>query len=156
VAASAGGGKPGTLAGSWNVDSFFDITYRIDFVGHAGGPLGGMSGSTTGTIRMQAGQPSVLGVPAEPSFQKVQLTNRPNPFVGVRGTPLEYRLPSPARVNLAVYDAPGSRVRLLTDERLPAGPHAMMWDGRNEAGRLAPSGAYFVKLAVEGKVVATT
>lgn len=43
--------------GNWNVDSFFDITYRIDFVGHPGGPFGGMSGSTTGTIRMQAGQP---------------------------------------------------------------------------------------------------
>jgi hypothetical protein len=35
----------------WAVDSFFDITYRIDFVGHSGGPIGGMSGSTTGTFR---------------------------------------------------------------------------------------------------------
>lgn len=35
--------------GNWNVDSFFDVTYRIDFVGHPGGPIGGMSGSTTGT-----------------------------------------------------------------------------------------------------------
>lgn len=42
----------------WNVDSFFDITYRIDFVGHPGGPFGGLSGSTTGTIRMQCGQPT--------------------------------------------------------------------------------------------------
>lgn len=40
--------------GNWNVDSFFDITYRIDFVGAPGGPLAGMSGSTTGTIRMVA------------------------------------------------------------------------------------------------------
>jgi len=48
----------GTPGGNWNVDSFFDITYRIDFVGHSPGPLGGMSGSTTGTIRMQAGQPA--------------------------------------------------------------------------------------------------
>src|SRR6185436_3755703 len=39
----------------WAVDSFFDITYRIDFVGHAGGHIGGMSGSTTATIRMQVG-----------------------------------------------------------------------------------------------------
>lgn len=38
--------------GDWNVDSFFDITYRIDFVGAPGGPYAGMSGSTTGTIRM--------------------------------------------------------------------------------------------------------
>ncbi|MEP0843521.1 MAG: hypothetical protein HRF43_12535 [Phycisphaerae bacterium] len=41
--------------GNWAVDSFFDITYRIDFVGAPGGPLAGRSGSTTGTIRMQAG-----------------------------------------------------------------------------------------------------
>src|SRR5262245_41344065 len=43
--------------GTWNVDSFFDITYRIDFVGHPGGPLGGRSGSTTGTARFQMGEP---------------------------------------------------------------------------------------------------
>src|SRR5439155_25477940 len=42
-------------SGNWNVDSFFDITYRIDFVGHPGGALGGMSGSTTATIRMGTG-----------------------------------------------------------------------------------------------------
>src|SRR5436190_7316152 len=39
-----------------NVDCFFGIPYRIDFVGHLGGPLRGMSGSTTGTIRMATGQ----------------------------------------------------------------------------------------------------
>ncbi len=39
--------------GNWAVDSFFDITYRIDFVGAPGGPFGGESGSTTGTVRVQ-------------------------------------------------------------------------------------------------------
>ncbi|MDO8629490.1 MAG: hypothetical protein Q7R41_03265, partial [Phycisphaerales bacterium] len=41
----------------WAVDSFFDITYRIDFVGAPGGRLAGRSGSTTATIRMQTGGP---------------------------------------------------------------------------------------------------
>lgn len=45
--------------GNWNVDSFFDITYRIDFIGAPGGPFGGTSGSTTGTIRMELGEPYV-------------------------------------------------------------------------------------------------
>ena len=49
--------------GQWNVDSFFDITYRIDFVGAPGGALGGMSGSTTGTIRMQLGVPAPGALP---------------------------------------------------------------------------------------------
>jgi len=38
--------------GNWHVDSFFDITYRIDFVGAPGSVLSGMSGSTTGTTRI--------------------------------------------------------------------------------------------------------
>lgn len=55
--------------GTWNVDSFFDITYRIDFSGAAGGPFGGMSGSTTATIRMVArGQcgPNAAGTACQP------------------------------------------------------------------------------------------
>ncbi|MCH7883884.1 MAG: hypothetical protein IIC01_01415, partial [Planctomycetes bacterium] len=42
-------------SGDWNVDSFFDMTYRIDFEGCDGTKLEGMSGSTTGRIRMQTG-----------------------------------------------------------------------------------------------------
>ena len=49
-----------TQGGSWAVDSFFDISYRIDFIGAPGGPFAGMSGSTTGTIRMQAGETAVF------------------------------------------------------------------------------------------------
>lgn len=44
-----------SVATGWAVDSFFDIDYRIDFVGAPGGALAGRSGSTTGTIRFQCG-----------------------------------------------------------------------------------------------------
>jgi hypothetical protein len=42
---------------NWNVESYYDMTYRIDFVGRPGGPFGGMSGSTTGVARFQIGMP---------------------------------------------------------------------------------------------------
>jgi hypothetical protein len=58
-------GPPGS---NWEVNSFFDITYRIDFVGRAGGPFGGMSGSTTGTIRMQIGE-----IPEPATFSMIGL-----------------------------------------------------------------------------------
>jgi hypothetical protein len=40
--------------GTFHVDSFFDITYQIDFVGAPGGVLDGLSGSTQGTTRNEA------------------------------------------------------------------------------------------------------
>ncbi len=51
--------------GTFVVDSFFDIDYRIDFVGAPGGALDGMSGSTTGTLHMVAeGQGAGNCIPA--------------------------------------------------------------------------------------------
>jgi len=141
-------------SGDWNVDSFFDITYRIDFVGAPGGILGGHSGSTTGTIRMGTGGPETVGVPRGPvSGGDVKLSNRPSPFGA--GTTVEYRLPTTARVNLAVFDIAGRRIQTLVNETMPAGPHAMFWDGLNDAGRKAGSGTYLIKLSLDGKVVAT-
>lgn len=60
ITAGAGFGLPSpghtTLTdvggGNWHVDSFFDITYRIDFIGAPGSALGGLSGSATGTTRI--------------------------------------------------------------------------------------------------------
>jgi hypothetical protein len=51
----------GPAGSPWNVDSYFDITYRIDFVGKAGGPFSGMSGSTTGVAQY------VIGAIPEPT-----------------------------------------------------------------------------------------
>ncbi len=44
----------GQSDGTFNVDSFFDIEYRIDFVGAPGGALEGLAGSTTARVRVDA------------------------------------------------------------------------------------------------------
>lgn len=139
----------------WQVDSFFDITYRIDFVGAPGGPLGGLSGSTTGTIRMQTGTPSTSSVPGtgDLTAATVKLVNSPNPFSP--GTTVQYRLPSSAIVHLTVHDATGRLIRELTNDRLPAGPHAVLWDGRNDSGQRLGAGTYFLRLVVDGALVGT-
>jgi flagellar hook assembly protein FlgD len=41
-------------------------------------------------------------------------------------------------------------VRLLVAESLPAGTHRVSWDGRDDAGRLLPSGVYFYRLETSG------
>lgn len=80
--------RPG---GSWGVDSFFDITYRVDFVGAPGGRLAGRSGSTTATIRMVAGRDctrqsevELLNRNGEPTGTFLQEEHyTPDPFVEI-------------------------------------------------------------------------
>lgn len=65
--------------GNWAVDSFFDITYRIDFVGAPGGPLAGRSGSTTWTVRMSTGgAPSCEGFCPQDSICRTRRTVHPD------------------------------------------------------------------------------
>ncbi|MCP3979690.1 MAG: hypothetical protein GY716_10245, partial [bacterium] len=52
-------------SGNFNVDSFFDITYQIEFVGAPGGPFDGESGTTTGTLRMETGDSPCTNTPVD-------------------------------------------------------------------------------------------
>ncbi|UCE18553.1 MAG: T9SS type A sorting domain-containing protein [Gemmatimonadota bacterium] len=65
--------------------------------------------------------------------------NYPNPFNPL--TELTFDLPEQADARLAVYNILGQIVEVLIDEELPAGKHAVKWDGGNMA-----SGVYFYRL----------
>jgi len=73
--------------------------------------------------------------------------NQPNPFVAERGgTVIGFTLPERGPARLHVFDSAGRLVRLLVDTPLDAGPHTVLWDGRNDGGAEAGSGIYYYQL----------
>lgn len=74
---------------------------------------------------------------------------RPNPFNPK--TSVSFSLAERGNARLRVYDANGRLVRTLADGPREAGAHTVTWDGRDQAGRGAASGVYFVRLEAGGK-----
>ncbi len=74
----------------------------------------------------------------------------PNPFNPE--TTLRFTLTREASVALEVFDLGGRRVRSLASGPRPAGPHALVWDGRDAEGNMLPSGVYMVRLRGAGFV----
>jgi beta-glucanase (GH16 family) len=72
----------------------------------------------------------------------------PNPFNP--STTIRYELGAAATVRLDIYDISGSRVRSLESGTKEAGLHEAVWNGRDDAGRLAPAGVYFYRLDADG------
>jgi hypothetical protein len=77
------------------------------------------------------------------------LANHPNPFNPA--TRLAFETPRAGHVRLEIVDVRGRRLRLLLDGELPAGRHALDWDGRDDAGRALPSGLYLSRLGLDGE-----
>lgn len=69
----------------------------------------------------------------------------PAPFTS--RTSVEVYLSTPSRVELAVFDVRGRKIRSLAGGTLPNGRHSFIWDGRDSRGQSVASGAYFVRLA---------
>jgi len=80
--------------------------------------------------------------PAPARFHLAQ--NSPNPFNP--GTVIRFGLAETRSVEVSVFSVAGRRVATLQRGPLPAGPHAVTWDGRDAAGRPVASGTYFYRL----------
>ena len=87
---------------------------------------------------------TAVAAPAAAILATQLLPNVPNPFNPE--TEIRFALARTGRVRVAVYDVAGRRVAVLVDEERAAGRHRVTWQGRGDAGRLQPSGAYYVSL----------
>jgi hypothetical protein len=79
------------------------------------------------------------------------LQNYPNPFSGQ--TRFEIGLPAVSEMQLEVYDVKGARVRTVRRERMAPGWRTVAFDGRDDGGRLLPSGVYFCRVTAAGASV---
>jgi len=73
----------------------------------------------------------------------------PNPFTDA--TSLHFQLARAGDAEVVIHDAAGRLVRRLSAGPRAAGAHALRWDGRDEAGRQAAGGVYFVQLHAAGR-----
>ncbi len=88
--------------------------------------------------------------PAESSVMLYQ--NSPNPFRD--RTTIGYRLAKEGKIDLAVFDMLGRMVRTLAQGDHIPGSHSVLWDGRDEFGKMVSSGMYLCRLAGDGGIVA--
>jgi hypothetical protein len=72
----------------------------------------------------------------------------PNPFNP--STTVRFTLPRAMPVTAGVWTVTGARVRSLVEEKnFGAGTNELRWDGRSDAGSLAASGVYFIRVKTQ-------
>lgn len=109
-----------------------EVVYMLQDVGLDG------TESWFGTARLAAAvQPALL----------VLAGNHPNPFNP--RTTIEFSLPTPDHVTVAVYDAFGRYVTTLLDGDRSAGEHLCVWDGGDRHGMSVAGGVYFCRVWTE-------
>jgi hypothetical protein len=90
------------------------------------------------------GYNEVVDAPEMPALLTSLMQNHPNPFNPA--TSIGFTLQEPAFVSLEIYDLRGKRIRALVHEEYGTGPHEVVWDGRDDAGEIQPSGTYLYRI----------
>jgi hypothetical protein len=75
---------------------------------------------------------------------------RPNPFAS--STAFQYTLPKEGTVRLSIHDVTGREIAVIDEGKRSAGPHSIIWYGRDRSGERVPSGVYFLSSTLPGGV----
>jgi len=99
-------------------------------------------------IYYDGGETAGVGDPILATPATVRLASAPNPFR--TATELRFDLPEAGPYAVEVFDVAGKRVQAFRGIG-HAGANTLRWDGRNEAGREAGAGVYFLRLTAGGR-----
>ena len=123
--------------------------------------LADRNGASRGEGAKLATQGAAVGtaVPDAPEVPRAleMAPNYPNPFNAA--TIIGFTIPTAKayeRVELAVYDVQGRRIRHLLSRDLPAGNYTVRWDGLLDDGSRAASGLYFSRLRIGSQTATGT
>jgi len=118
-----------------------------------------LSGNNNGTI---SGTTWIDGIELDPVGIKEasilhpidKLSNYPNPFNPA--TTISFSVAQTSSfVSLEIYNLKGQKVKQLVSSQLSAGKHSVVWDGKDNSGKLVSSGIYFYSLNMNHKTIAT-
>ena len=70
--------------------------------------------------------------------------NYPNPFNP--STSITFDLPEDAFVTLKIYNIIGQEIRTIVNDFKNAGRYTVVWDGKDNSGKIAPSGIYLYRI----------
>jgi plastocyanin len=106
-----------------------------------------------GTVTVRA----PTGLDNTPSTVPVLFQNTPNPFNP--NTRIDFVVPATGArvpVRLQVLDARGRVLRTLVSDELAPGRQSVVWDGREDSGRVVASGVYACRLNAGGQATMRT
>lgn len=95
----------------------------------------------------------IMGISADDELaaEFVLSQNYPNPFN--LNTKIQYYLPRTTRVEIAVYNCLGEKVKTLFSDYTALGFHTISWDSKDETGENVSSGIYFYQICTENRVI---
>ena len=137
-----------TDQGSFRRTVFNDAAEKLHIVTVAGTVENVVLDPDDWVLEQSSGTPTAT--PDAASHRLRLLPNHPNPFNP--RTTIAFELPRRMEARLSVHDVAGRRVRLLREGLLDGGAQAVVWDGRDDAGRSVTSGVYFYRLVAGGTV----
>jgi len=121
---------------------------RVRFIAQDLAPEGVVEAAIDDFEFYEAGTP--VGVDPHPVPAAVMSLGAPVPNPARHFASISFTAPGAVHARVAVYDLSGREVRVLFDARGTAVPTVFTWDGKDQRGRLAPSGVFWIRAEAAG------